>query len=124
MKNNIILATITAIIVSLIFVFIIISEEEKFGEISGNSALGTNSTLTATTTAKLWLAGASNAQFRSFSNVGVYDAWLSATTTNLVADYGLWLKASSTLILSGDSLYTGAIYGIGTGTTTISILQI
>ena len=92
--------------------------------ISPDPSLGSNTTITATTTAKLILAGNGNRQLFSISNVGVYDVWVSATTTNLVANKGLWIKASTTQIFSGDSLYTGNIYAIGTGTTTLSILEI
>lgn len=101
-----------------------IPEKNTLGSISGNPSLGSNSTLTATTTAKIWLNSNNNAQFISISNVGMYDAYISATTTSLTANNGLWLKASSTIIFSGDSLYRGAWYGIANGTTTISILKI
>lgn len=92
--------------------------------ISGNLALGSNASSTVGLTAKLVLAGASNAQLRTISNVGAFDVWLSATTTNLVANTGLWIKASSSQIFAGDNLYTGNWYAIGTGTTTLSILEI
>lgn len=126
MKNIGIIALIISI---LLFVFVVIiynSQSDNLAgiPISGNLSLGVNSTITATTTAKLVLAAKYDRQFLSISNVGVYDAWISATTTNLAANYGLWIKASTTQIFSGDSLYTGAIYGIGTGTTTLSFLEI
>lgn len=92
--------------------------------ISPDASLGTNSSVTATTTAKLLLAEASYVQLRAFSNDGFYDAYLSSTSTNLTTGKGLLLKASSTEIFAGDNLYTGNWYVIANGTTTISILQL
>lgn len=122
--------SIIALIISIATLgFVLFNEIPKSNNLAGipisaSSNLGVNSTITATTTAKLVLASRSDRQFLSISNVGVYDVWISATTTNLAANNGLWIKASTTQIFSGDSLYTGAIYGIGTGTTTLSFLEI
>ncbi len=121
--------SIIALIISIItfgFVLIGVPQSNNLAgiPISASPNLGVNSTITATTTAKLVLASKSDRQFLSISNVGVYDVWISATTTNLAANNGLWIKASTTQVFSGDSLYTGAIYGIGTGTTTLSFLEI
>ena len=102
--------------------------KDNFGgiPISPNNALGlaTSTQITSTSTSQKILATAPQAQFRSFSNVGPYDAWISPTSTGLAVGTGLWIKASSTVIFSGDSLYTGDWYGIGTGTTSISTLQL
>ncbi len=93
------------------------------GPISPNMKLGTNATITATTTAKLWLADSSGSRLRKFGNIGIYDCFYSATTTNLAANYGAFIKASSTELLSGESLIQGNIYGICGGTSTISVFQ-
>lgn len=121
-KIKIYIIALVVLIGSVIF-GVSVSDNLGGSPISPNLNLGSNLTVTATTTAKLILAEASNAQLRTISNVGSYDIWISATTTNLAANYGLWIKASSSQIFAGDNLYTGAIYGIGTGTTTIAIFQ-
>lgn len=93
--------------------------------ISGSSAMGSNLTKSVAVTSTIVLAENSGAQLRIISNVGPADVWLSATTTNLQRNYGFWLKASTTQVFSGDSLYTGALYGTSTATEAIlSIFQL
>ncbi len=125
-KTTIYILILAVITVGIISVVSLRDSDQNVGgnPINPRPSLGNNVTVTATTTAKLILSGGGNRQFLSISNVGAYDAWVSATTTGLAANYGLWIDASTTQIFSGDSLYTGNIYGIGTGTTTLSILEI
>ena len=115
----------TLIIVAIIILALVIFVNKPINlggnPISPNVKLGSNLTATTTGTAKLILAEASGAQLRVISNVGPSDTWLSSTSTNLAANFGWWLKASSSLIMSGDNLYTGNIYGIVT--TTLAIFQ-
>ena len=88
------------------------------------STRGTNSTVSVTSTVKAIITADSSSQIIVIANVGDKDAWISATTTNLVANYGWWIKASSSEVMTGDRLYTGTIYGVGTGTTTLSIFKL
>lgn len=97
-------------------------------EISGNpTATMTNAIVSSTVSTVL--AANSAAQYRSITNTtigGSGSVWIGfSTTTGVAVGKGILLTPSSTLILSGDSLYTGIIYGIrDAGTSTISILQI
>jgi len=97
--------------------------EQKLGDFLVGPKMGTNSTVVVTSTAKLLFTVPSGAEFWSVSNVGPTDVYLSGTSTALAANYGLWLKASSTQIFSGGSLWKGPVWGIGTTvTTTLSVL--
>ena len=88
------------------------------------STRGTNSTVTVTSTAKSVISADSSSQIIVVSNVGVNDVYLSATTTNLAAGYGWFIKASTTEVMTGDKLYTGTIYGVSGGTAILSIFKL
>lgn len=125
MRTTIILIITALLIGGLVYFLKAIPNLLGGQPISSSQALGTNSSVSVTSTVRLVLAEATNAQFRSISNVGAADVWLSATTTSLSANNGFWLKASTTQVFTGDSLYVGNIYGTSTTAgTTLSILQL
>ncbi len=121
--KNIAIIVLVLVVIGLGFAFTN-RESQTLGQaIPPNLALGVNSNVTATTTVKLILADKSSGKLRVLSNVGIYDFYYSATTTNLAVGAGALLRPSSTIVMSGDSLYTGILYGIAAGTTTIGIFS-
>lgn len=79
-------------------------------------SIGNNITKTVTSTAVILFAKNPAAQLRNCTNRGADDLTLSPTTTNLTFGRGFVLKASSSFTWTGDALYQGDIYVIGTST--------
>ena len=97
--------------------------EQPLGAIQPtNAGLGLNRTATVTTTVSKAFSAATYLQYRRISNIGAFDVVISGTSTGLDASTGagIFIKASSSVTFSGDSLYTGDIYADGLGTTILS----
>ena len=131
MENKIAIILIILLLgINTSLVYLSTAEKTNILGVGGNPlsvrpSIGYNSSTAVVATAIPIFRNNLSAQVRIVSNVGVADAWISATTTNLKANFGFWLKGSTTQVFSGDSLYPGAWYASSTaGGTTISTLEL
>lgn len=128
MKTKNIFLLLGAIIIVLVLVYSF-SGNKKLGEIrldQTRTVTSTAITALSSSTVGLLLAEDSSAEFRSFSNKTGITVWIlfHSTSTGFTAGRGIPLIASSTLILSGDSLWTGNVYSItAAGTSSVAIMQ-
>ena len=111
MKQVLLVAGVVLAILAV--VFLLPDGDGKLGVISSHPSLGLNTSTTVGATAIQFLTVKSDAQLRRCYNTGVGDVTYGATTTQLVAGKsGDVIKASSSLILEGDSLWTGDLWGV------------
>lgn len=122
--NKYIVGAVVLVIVGFIALGLSFKSIPAGGPISPNLKLGTNTSSTVGSVVKTLFTW-SGPQLRSISNVGSGDVYLSATTTSFVAGTGLFVKASSTLVLSGDDLIQGNLYAVTAvgATTTLALFE-
>lgn len=128
MKTKNIFLLLGAIIIVLVLVYSF-SGNKKLGEIrldQTRTVTSTAITALSSSTVTLLLAEDSSVEFRAFTNKLPVTVWLlfNSTSTGFTAGRGIPLYGSSTLILSGDSLWTGNVYSItSAGSSSVAIMQ-
>lgn len=100
-----------ALVLGATYLMFSFSEKQIFGALSvSNRAVNSSSTVVAAAAEVLALNSAR--ERLECWNIGNADIWLSSTSTGLVAGAGgALLKGSSSIVMKGDDLWPGALYG-------------